>query len=121
MGEDFSDAGEVLKGDEAGERADEGAGTADVYADEQRLPCAGEVGEQHGGGHVADGLAEARADEESVVGHERAQPIIQCGNAGEVAGEGEEAHEGEQQRAVDGGESSTVGRGQDGNDGERHC
>lgn len=88
--------------DDAGHGGDQGAQASYVHAQQQFPGVAGEAGQQHGGGHVADKLAGYDA------GHVHDAPgmvqvVVQLPDGvpvGQVADKDEEADEGQQQGVV---------------------
>ena len=103
-------------GNHAGHGGDQGAQASYVYSQQQFPGVAGEAGQQHGGGHVADKLAGHDAghvyDAPGVV-----QVVVQLPDGvpvGQVADEEEKADEGQQQRVVRQFQQAAVGQGHHG-------
>ena len=96
------------KRDQAGKRGHRRAEPSDVDAGKQPLPVAGKAGEQDCRRHVADALAGNGGGEQRVARQQRFEQRAYGRDAAEVAGEDEEAAEGEQQVVIDAPEQRPV-------------
>ena len=66
--------GVLGKGDEAGQRCDQSTRTADVHTHQQISIVAGELGQQNGGGNIADELAGQNGEQKGTFLHEEGEP-----------------------------------------------
>ena len=81
------------EGDQACERRDEGAGAADVDAQQQFTVVIGELGEQDGAGDVTDDLAGEGTEDQYAALQEAGEKLTHDVDAGHIAREKEEANE----------------------------
>ena len=89
-----------LQGNEAGQRGDGGAQTADVDTCQHLLPMIGETGQKHSGGDIADDLAGTHCGEQRILAQKHLEEITDGIHTAQVFGNHEEAHEGDQQHEV---------------------
>ena len=108
-----------VEGDEARERRNRRAQPARVHRDEESGVIFRELGQKHRRRHVGDDLAGENADGERVLFDERAQRLLDGGDARKVAREHEEGAEGEKKGIVDVDKGAPVEDEERQNDGEQ--
>ena len=94
-------AGVVLgvlgEGDKACQGSDQGAGAADIHANQKVCVVTCELGQKNCGGDIADELAGQNGKQERTLVHQEGEQVANRGDPGHVSCENEEEYKGKKQ------------------------